>query len=61
MVAVLKQLGESVESGEALIVLEAMKMEHTIHAPHAGTVQEIFYPVGAQVQEGATLAALEPL
>jgi 3-methylcrotonyl-CoA carboxylase alpha subunit len=61
VVAVLKQLGESVESGEALIVLEAMKMEHTIHAPHAGTVQEIFYPVGAQVQEGATLAALEPL
>ncbi|MCX7118943.1 MAG: ATP-grasp domain-containing protein [Legionellales bacterium] len=61
VVAVLKQLGESVESGEALIVLEAMKMEHTIHAPHAGTVEEIFYPVGAQVQEGATLAALEPL
>lgn len=61
VVAVLKQLGESVESGEALIVLEAMKMEHTIHAPHAGTVQEIFYPVGTQVQEGATLAALEPL
>lgn len=61
VVAVLKQLGESVASGEALIVLEAMKMEHTIHAPHAGTVQEIFYPVGTQVQEGATLAALEPL
>lgn len=61
VVAVLKQLGEQVESGEALIVLEAMKMEHTIRAPHAGTVQEIFYPVGSQVQEGATLAALEPL
>lgn len=61
VVAVLKQLGEQVESGEALIVLEAMKMEHTIRAPHAGKVQDIFYPVGSQVQEGATLAALEPL
>ena len=61
VVAVLKQLGEQVESGEALIVLEAMKMEHTIRAPHAGKVQDIFYPVGSQVQEGATLAAVEPL
>lgn len=61
VVAVLKQLGDSVVAGEALIVLEAMKMEHTIRAPHAGTIQDIFYDVGSQVQEGATLAALEPL
>ncbi|MGV3740271.1 MAG: acetyl/propionyl/methylcrotonyl-CoA carboxylase subunit alpha [Gammaproteobacteria bacterium] len=61
IVAVLKQMGDKIESGEALIVLEAMKMEHTIRAPHAGTVQDIFYSVGNQVQEGATLAALEQL
>lgn len=61
VVAVLKQLGEQVESGEALMVLEAMKMEHTIRAPHAGKIQYIFYSVGTQVQEGATLAALEQL
>jgi len=61
IVAILKQLGEEVAPGDALIVLEAMKMEHTIRAPNAGTVQEIFYPVGTQVQEGVTLAALEPL
>jgi 3-methylcrotonyl-CoA carboxylase alpha subunit len=60
IVAVLKQLGEPVALGEALMVLEAMKMEHTIRAPYAGTLQEIFYPIGTQVQEGATLAALEP-
>ncbi len=60
IVAILKQLGEPVALGEALMVLEAMKMEHTIRAPYAGTLQEIFYPVGTQVQEGATLAALEP-
>ncbi|PJD92735.1 MAG: 3-methylcrotonyl-CoA carboxylase [Legionella sp.] len=61
VVAILKQPGDQVVSGDALLVLEAMKMEHTIRAPNAGTVQEIFYPVGAQVSEGATLAALEPL
>jgi 3-methylcrotonyl-CoA carboxylase alpha subunit len=36
-----------------------MKMEHTIEAPHDGTVQEVFHAVGDQVQEGATLIALE--
>lgn len=61
IVAILKQLGDQVETGEALIVLEAMKMEHTIRAPYTGTLQEIFYQVGMQVQEGTTLAALEPL
>lgn len=60
VVAILKQLGETVDSGEALIVMEAMKMEHTIRAPYAGKLQEIFYPVGTQVLEGMTLAALEP-
>jgi 3-methylcrotonyl-CoA carboxylase alpha subunit len=59
VIAILKQLGDSVTTGDAIIVLEAMKMEHTIRAPHAGTIQDIFYAVGAQVQEGATLAALE--
>lgn len=59
IVAVLKQLGDQVESGEALIVLEAMKMEHTIRAPYAGKLQDVFYPVGTQVQEGATLASVE--
>ena len=59
VVAILKQLGDPVITGDAILVLEAMKMEHTIRAPYAGTIQDIFYAVGAQVQEGATLAAME--
>lgn len=61
IVAILKQRGDTVAPGDGLLVIEAMKMEHTIRAPHAGFVQDIFYPVGAQVQEGVTLAAVESL
>ncbi|WP_298623508.1 acetyl/propionyl/methylcrotonyl-CoA carboxylase subunit alpha [uncultured Legionella sp.] len=58
VVAVLKSIGDQVKAGERLIVLEAMKMEHTIHAPIDGVLQEIFYTVGAQVGEGAELLSL---
>lgn len=58
VVAVLKNIGEKVKAGERLIVLEAMKMEHTIHAPADGILLEIFYAVGAQVNEGEELLSL---
>lgn len=58
IVAILKNRGEHVKAGERLIVLEAMKMEHTIHAPSDGILSDIFYAVGAQVNEGAELLAL---
>jgi 3-methylcrotonyl-CoA carboxylase alpha subunit len=58
VVAILKKIGEQVKAGEQLIVLEAMKMEHTIHAPNDGTLLDIFYAVGAQVSEGAELLSL---
>ncbi len=61
VIAILKQVGDQVVPGEALMILEAMKMEHTIRAPTAGKIQDIFYAVGAQVHEGAMLAALESL
>lgn len=62
VVAILKNIGEIVKTGDRLIVLEAMKMEHTIHAPTDGVLAEIFYAVGAQVNEGAELLSLsEPL
>lgn len=58
IVAILKEIGESVKAGDRLIVLEAMKMEHTIHAPADGVLLDIFYTVGSQVNEGAELLSL---
>ena len=43
--------------GQALVVLEAMKMEHTIAAPRDGIVAEVLYAVGDQVDEGGELRA----
>ncbi len=59
VVAILKKKGDKIEAGDALMVLEAMKMEHTIHAPHSGFLSHIFYDIGAQVNEGAELVALD--
>jgi 3-methylcrotonyl-CoA carboxylase alpha subunit len=59
VVQVLVETGAKVEKGEALLILEAMKMEHTISAPAAGTVKEIHYRAGEQVLEGAQLLTLE--
>ncbi|MBS0595083.1 MAG: acetyl-CoA carboxylase biotin carboxyl carrier protein subunit, partial [Proteobacteria bacterium] len=51
--------GEQVSRGQPLAVMEAMKMEHTIHAPRDGVVAELLYAVGDQVAEGAELLRLE--
>jgi len=59
IVAILKNTGDAVKAGEGLMVLEAMKMEHTIHAPSDGTLKAVFYEVGAKVLEGAQLLALD--
>ncbi len=61
VVAILKNIGESVKAGDSLVVLEAMKMEHTIHAPSDGVLLDIFYAVGSQVNEGAELLSLSEL
>ena len=50
--------GDAVKKGQALAVLEAMKMEHTIAAPSDGTVAELLYAPGDQVLEGAELLKL---
>ena len=42
----------------ALVVMEAMKMEHTLSAPTDGRVTELLYAVGDQVSEGAQLVSL---
>jgi len=50
--------GDVVKKGQALAVLEAMKMEHTIAAPLDGTVAELLFAPGDQVSEGAELLKL---
>ena len=51
--------GDSVKKGEALIILEAMKMEHEVAAPHDGVVREVLVEVGQQVDTGAVLVVIE--
>ncbi|HEY1226398.1 MAG TPA: biotin/lipoyl-containing protein, partial [Ramlibacter sp.] len=50
--------GDAVKKGQALAVMEAMKMEHTIAAPADGTIAELLYAPGDQVAEGAELLTL---
>ena len=52
------QAGQAVAKGEAIIVLEAMKMENEIVAPSDGTIATIEVAVGDSVEAGATLATL---
>ncbi len=53
-----KSVGDAVEEGEALIILESMKMEIPVEAPCAGTISEIRVAEGDSVEEGAILAVL---
>jgi acetyl/propionyl-CoA carboxylase alpha subunit len=59
VVGVLVETGETVGEGQPLIVMEAMKMQHTIRAPHAGTVIRIARSSGDQVGAGEVLLVLE--
>jgi len=59
VVALLAQAGQKVEKGAPLLILEAMKMEHTITAPSAGTVKSFCYAAGEQVADGAALVEFE--
>ncbi|MDZ4313299.1 MAG: acetyl/propionyl/methylcrotonyl-CoA carboxylase subunit alpha [Azonexus sp.] len=59
VVALLAQPGQKVEKGAPLLILEAMKMEHTITAPGAGVVKAFCYAAGEQVSDGAALVEFE--
>jgi len=59
IVDVLVENGAQVADGDALIIMEAMKMQHTIHAPSAGTVSELFFAKGDMVDGGAELLTFE--
>ncbi len=59
IIQVLAAAGDKVKKGAPLIILEAMKMEHTLGAPSAGVIASINADVGEQVDEGAVLVAFE--
>ncbi|MEE9254926.1 MAG: biotin/lipoyl-containing protein, partial [Pseudomonadales bacterium] len=59
VVRIFVNVGDEVEAGAPLVVVEAMKMEHTISAPAGGRVEEVFYSVGDKVDEGVELVHLE--
>lgn len=59
VIALLVEEGALVEKGTPLVVLEAMKMEHTLVAPAAGKVKAFYFAPGEQVSDGAELAEFE--
>ena len=59
IIAIEVLVGDKVKRGQALLVMEAMKMEHTIVAGVDGVVESIYFSVGEQVAEGAVLISLE--
>jgi len=56
VIAVRAVEGDAVEAHAALVVIEAMKMEHAVVTPLAGSVSGVFVSVGDQVQRGDLLA-----
>ncbi|WP_299195607.1 acetyl/propionyl/methylcrotonyl-CoA carboxylase subunit alpha [uncultured Amphritea sp.] len=59
VVAVLVETGQTVKAGDTLVIMEAMKMEHSLKAPHDGTVAEIYFAEGDLVADGAELISLD--
>lgn len=53
------EVGQNVSEGDALLVLEAMKMEHTLTAPRDGVIADLNVVAGGQVEDGTILIALE--
>jgi len=52
-------VGDVVSEGSVLVVMEAMKMEHTLRSPHPGTITEVLSEPGDQVESGAVLVVVE--
>ena len=59
ILSLLVQEGDVVSAGDAVLVLEAMKMENEIHAPRAGRVIKVHVKEGAEVRAGEKLFELE--
>ncbi|MFC3532817.1 acetyl-CoA carboxylase biotin carboxyl carrier protein subunit [Vogesella facilis] len=59
VVALLAECGQAIAKGEPLLILEAMKMEHTIAAPADGKVLAFYFAAGEQVSDGDELVDFE--
>ena len=60
ILSIMASQGQKVETEQPLMILEAMKMEHTITAPTAGLVTDIFYQTGDTVEAQSQLLAITP-
>jgi biotin carboxyl carrier protein len=60
VVRVAVAVGDKVEAGTPMVILEAMKMEHVVAAPAAGVVAEVAVQAGQAVDGGAELARVDP-
>nr|WP_277346469.1 acetyl-CoA carboxylase biotin carboxyl carrier protein subunit [Sneathiella chungangensis] len=59
LIQIFANAGTRVSKGDPLVVLEAMKMEHTLTAFKDGIIEDVFFEVGDQVDEGTVLVRLE--
>jgi 3-methylcrotonyl-CoA carboxylase alpha subunit len=59
IVEIAAALGATVKKGDTLLIMEAMKMEHTIRAPENGKVIEFYYQIGDLVNGGAEMLNFE--
>jgi pyruvate carboxylase subunit A/propionyl-CoA carboxylase alpha chain len=59
VVRVEARLGEAVHAGQVLVVLEAMKMEHSVRTPHEGTLAQLNVSAGQTVDMGTVLAVVD--
>lgn len=59
LVRIVAEPGTTVAKGQPIIILEAMKMEHTIRAPAAGTVKKVNFAINDLVEQGALLVDFE--
>jgi 3-methylcrotonyl-CoA carboxylase alpha subunit len=53
--------GDKVSEGQTLVIMEAMKMEHAIKAPHDGIIDAIYFNEGELVSDGAELLAMSAI
>ncbi len=60
IVSINTDIGDKVKEGDVLMILEAMKMQNEIHAPISGTVSEVNYKPGDNVEANAPLLVITP-